>query len=70
MNEQLANANQNLGPRKSDKWPALIEQLAGNFEAGEQLADQTDLFVAANYEILREHGFFAALVPAECGGGM
>ena len=50
-------------------WITLIEELGTQFAANEKDADESDDFVAANYAILREHGFFAALVPAEFGGG-
>ena len=33
------------------------------------VADATDTFSAANVELLRSHGVYAALVPAEFGGG-
>ena len=50
-------------------WLELIEQLGDQLAACEYQTDQSDAFVAANYEVLREHGFLSALVPAEVGGG-
>ncbi|MCO5185272.1 MAG: acyl-CoA/acyl-ACP dehydrogenase [Anaerolineae bacterium] len=49
-------------------WLELIAQMGDQLSACEQQSDETDAFVSANYALLREHRFFAALVPAEFGG--
>src|SRR4051812_15844616 len=46
----------------------VIKQLAPAFAARADAHDRTGEFVADNYRILKEHRFFAALVPAELGG--
>lgn len=54
---------------RSNRWVEFITQMADQFSACEQESDQSDAFVTANYALLKEHGFFATLVPAEFGGG-
>ena len=60
--------DQNLNGR-SNPWLELIAQMGEQLSACEQQSDETDAFVSVNYALLREHRFFAALVPAEFGGG-
>ena len=50
-------------------WPALVRQLGASFAARAATADQDDAFVAENFATLKAHGFLAAAVPAEFGGG-
>lgn len=54
---------------RAHSWLELIAQMGEQLSACEQQSDATDAFVSANYDLLREHLFFAALVPAEFGGG-
>lgn len=48
---------------------ALVQIIGPRFAAGATERDQTDAFVAANYDVLKEHKVFSALVPADLGGG-
>src|SRR5689334_10192836 len=50
-------------------WPALMEELGGDFARRAAEHDQDDSFVAENYAALKARGAFAAGVPAELGGG-
>src|SRR5258707_4471795 len=50
-------------------WPSLMTALGRDFGTRAAEHDQNDLFVAENYQALRERGAFAAGVPAELGGG-
>jgi alkylation response protein AidB-like acyl-CoA dehydrogenase len=54
---------------KSLDLAALAETLGPRFAEGAAERDAGDIFVAAHYEMLREHKVFSALVPAELGGG-
>lgn len=48
---------------------AILEEVAPKI--GEQAAwlDATDGFIGENYDLLKSHGIFSALVPVEYGGG-
>ncbi len=46
----------------------LTEQIAKNFGDKAQQYDQNGTFVADNYQDLKEHNYFAALIPQELGG--
>ena len=48
---------------------ALAESLGPRFAEGASERDAGDIFVAAHYDLLREHKIFSALVPSELGGG-
>lgn len=48
---------------------ALAEDLGQQFASKEVEADEQDLFVADNFEILKSSGLIAAGVPSELGGG-
>lgn len=48
---------------------ALAEKLGPTFAAGAEERDAGDAFAATNYALLKEHKVFAALVPADLGGG-
>ncbi len=48
--------------------PGLIRRLGENFAKRASEHDETDSFVADNYEALRASGLLAAAVPAELGG--
>jgi alkylation response protein AidB-like acyl-CoA dehydrogenase len=50
-------------------WTGLMTRLGRDFAERCAAHDEDDSFVAENYAILREHGAFAAGVPAELGGG-
>ena len=54
---------------RSNPWLDLIAKMGEQLSTCDQQSDGTDAFVSDNYVKLREHRFFAALVPAECGGG-
>jgi alkylation response protein AidB-like acyl-CoA dehydrogenase len=49
-------------------WTDLARELGERFEARAGKYDENDAFVEANYADLKEHRFFAALVPTELGG--
>jgi alkylation response protein AidB-like acyl-CoA dehydrogenase len=68
MNTMETTAVQNVSSQ-NNYWLDLVDQMGEQFSICEQQTDQTDEFVAANYEVLRDYGFFSALVPAEFGGG-
>ena len=51
-------------------WASLMTTIGGEFAKRSAHHDQDDSFVAENYATLREHGAFAAGVPAELGGGL
>ena len=69
MSNQLELAKQDVRSEKKAPFISLINELGPQFARNEQQADENDSFVAENYEILREHRLFAALVPTEFGGG-
>jgi acyl-CoA dehydrogenase len=50
-------------------WIAIARELGPSFAERAAAHDADDSFVAENYAGLKEHGFFAAGVPAELGGG-
>lgn len=50
-------------------WVALMKRLGEDFAKRSAAHDEDDSFVAENYAALKEHGAFAAGVPAELGGG-
>lgn len=50
-------------------WKSLVHRLGKDFATRASEHDQNDTFVKENYEILKQHGFFAALIPKELGGG-
>src|SRR3954469_22160498 len=50
-------------------WTELMTPLGQDFAKRSAAHDAEDSFVAENYAALREHGAFAAGVPAELGGG-
>ncbi|MCP4304253.1 MAG: hypothetical protein GY788_05090, partial [bacterium] len=47
----------------------ILEDLAPRFAADAEWLDVTDGFVGNNYDALREHKVFSALVPQAYGGG-
>lgn len=53
----------------SSVWTVAAEDLAPTLRANAAGHDSEDSFVAASYALLKERGFFRALVPAELGGG-
>ena len=48
---------------------ALLDTIGPACAAGARERDETDGFVDDNYTLLKENGAFAALVPADLGGG-
>jgi acyl-CoA dehydrogenase len=50
-------------------WVALARQLGTEFAPRAAAHDADDSFVAENFDILEQHGIFAAGVPQELGGG-
>ena len=48
---------------------ALVRIIGPRFANGADERDQADLFVGEHFDVLREHGVFSALVPADLGGG-
>ena len=48
---------------------SLLAQLGPQFAEKSAERDVCAIFVSENYQALREHGVFAALVPSELGGG-
>lgn len=50
-------------------WAELIEEVGSTFAGRSEEYDRTDGFVIENYELLKQHHFFAALIPTELGGG-
>ena len=50
-------------------WTELMGRLGPDFGSRAAAHDENDRFVADNYAALKEHGAFAAGVPAELGGG-
>jgi alkylation response protein AidB-like acyl-CoA dehydrogenase len=48
---------------------ALVEVIGPRFAEGAAERDAGDVFVADNYDALKQHKVFSALVPAELGGG-
>ncbi len=53
----------------TNDWAALMTKLGREFAGRSAGHDEDDSFVAENYVALKEHGSFAAGVPAELGGG-
>jgi alkylation response protein AidB-like acyl-CoA dehydrogenase len=58
-----------ITPGARTDWAALAATLGQAFNERAVDIDAQDLFVAANYEDLKAHRFFAAAVPEEFGGG-
>ncbi len=50
-------------------WRELVHSLGKDFESRAESHDRDGTFVSENYAALKEHGFFAAAVPEELGGG-
>ncbi len=48
---------------------ALVQIIGPRFAEGAAERDQNDTFVAAHYDVLKQHKVFSALVPADLGGG-
>jgi alkylation response protein AidB-like acyl-CoA dehydrogenase len=48
---------------------ALIQIVGPRFAEGAAERDEGDVFVSRNYDLLKEHKVFSALVPADLGGG-
>lgn len=50
-------------------WVKLTHRLGKEFERRAAASDQNGTFVFENYEQLKEHRFFSAMIPEELGGG-
>jgi alkylation response protein AidB-like acyl-CoA dehydrogenase len=48
---------------------ALVQIIGPRFAEGAVERDQGDVFVAENYDVLKEHRVFSALIPPDLGGG-
>ena len=53
----------------TNRWTELADELGGTFAARCSTHDDTDAFVAENYEVLKARKVIAAGVPEELGGG-
>ena len=51
------------------KWISLVHKLGKDCESRAAGYDSDDSFVKENYADLKKHGFFAAAIPEELGGG-
>ena len=49
---------------------ALVQIIGPRFAEHAAERDADDIFVAENYDVLKEHRVFSALVPTELGGGV
>jgi alkylation response protein AidB-like acyl-CoA dehydrogenase len=54
---------------QTTSFETTIHSLAATFAARAQAHDQTDHFVAENFELLRQYKVLSACIPAELGGG-
>ncbi len=61
------NARQDAVSRSID-WVTRLNEIAGEIEARAAEHDSADSFVAENFALLKQHGFFKMHVPAELGG--
>lgn len=52
----------------STAWTDLAHNLGKDFAAKATYYDSNDTFVRENYETLKQHRFFAAIIPEELGG--
>jgi alkylation response protein AidB-like acyl-CoA dehydrogenase len=68
MTQEARRTNGDHGQEMTE-WMARTEQLGKLFRARAEEYDRGDTFVAANYQELKEHRFFAATIPEELGGG-
>ena len=50
-------------------WQKLTHQLGETFASRAAQSDQEGSFVKENYELLKEHRYFSAMIPRELGGG-
>ena len=53
----------------TQEWLNQVHELGPDFESRAADHDSDDSFVSENYAALKEHGFFAAAIPEELGGG-
>ena len=53
---------------KNTDWRALINELGKDFAGRAGHYDQAGTFVFENYEQLKAHRFFSAMIPEELGG--
>ena len=47
----------------------IIDQIGPGFAEKAPHNDATDTFVSENFEVLKQHKMFSAMIPAELGGG-
>ena len=57
-----------LSPSKTD-WQKLVHDLGKTFAKRAAQSDKEGTFVFQNYEDLKAHRFFSAMIPEELGGG-
>jgi alkylation response protein AidB-like acyl-CoA dehydrogenase len=55
--------------RSQSDWLELIHELGSDFATRAAEHDEADSFVSENYNALKRHRFFSAMVPKEFGGG-
>jgi alkylation response protein AidB-like acyl-CoA dehydrogenase len=48
---------------------ALVQIIGPRFADGADERDERDVFVAAHYDVMKQHKLFSALIPKELGGG-
>jgi len=58
-----------MAKQAHSKWLELVHELGKDFESRAAKHDHEDTFVNENYAALKEHRFFAAMIPEELGGG-
>jgi alkylation response protein AidB-like acyl-CoA dehydrogenase len=63
------NAVKNITPEVEVSWQQKVTNLGDNLTAGTSDNDVNNRFAIDNYQLLREHGFFKMMIPAELGGG-
>src|SRR6267378_4449475 len=57
-----------MEPTRID-WLARADRIAGEIAGHGARHDADESFVSEGYRLLKEEGFFKALIPAELGGG-
>jgi alkylation response protein AidB-like acyl-CoA dehydrogenase len=54
---------------KNASWVRLTEKISKEFADRAKQYDESGTFVHQNYNVLRKHKFFSAMIPKELGGG-
>ena len=68
MLQQNNTVTANPYPTSFEDWKNLTHELGQTFAERAQVRNDSDEFVTDNYEDLKAHGFFKALIPVELGG--